>query len=153
SSLAVEEFVGRLRAHGIRRIVDVRRFPTSRSFPHFDQEPLRGALSEAGIEYRWLGPNLGGFRSGGYEAYMRTQAFAAGIAELRDLATGLPTAIMCSEGLFFRCHRRFIAEELVRQGWRVVHILDARRTQEHRPKRTGHEASGGPTHEHAQNHH
>jgi predicted lipopolysaccharide heptosyltransferase III len=149
SSLGMEEFVARLRAHGIRRVVDVRRFPTSRSFPHFNQEALRSALAQVGIDYRWLGESLGGFRTGGYPNYMRTPTFAEGISELQRLAKALPTAIMCSEALFFRCHRRFIADELVARGWRVVDIIDARRAKEHRAQADGHEASGGAHGEHA----
>ncbi|MBC7187767.1 MAG: DUF488 family protein, partial [Calditrichaeota bacterium] len=156
SSLSLEEFLARLRAHGIRRLVDVRRFPTSRAFPHFDREALAATLSAAGIDYRWLGEGLGGFRSGGYQGYVQTPEFGAALAELKTLADGLPTAVMCSEALFFRCHRRFIAEELVRQGWRVVHIIDLSRTQEHRLRQAYHaeqDMGGETTHGQAKGHH
>ncbi len=155
SSLPSEEFLGRLRAHGVRRVVDVRRFPTSRAFPHFAQNELASMLQSAGIDYRWLGERLGGFRSGGYESYTCTAAFREGIKELMTLAREVPTAVMCSEALFFRCHRRFIADELVRQQWRVLHILDSHRIQEHRLRQelAGQETNGGADHDHPQAHH
>ncbi|MDZ7337237.1 MAG: DUF488 family protein [candidate division KSB1 bacterium] len=152
STLSSEEFLARLRAHGIARVVDVRRFPTSRRYPHFCREELASALKGQGIDYRWLGDTLGGFRSGGYEGYMHTAPFLAGLNTLMELARGMPTAVVCSEALFFRCHRRFIADELVRHQWRVLHILDGRRTQEHRLRHetTGHETNRGVQHDHAQ---
>ncbi|MDH7559126.1 MAG: glycosyltransferase family 9 protein [bacterium] len=155
SSLSLAEFVARLRAHGIRRVVDVRRFPTSRAFPHFSRDALAATLPAAGIDYRWLGQGLGAFRSGGYQGYMQTPDFAAALAELKSLAGELRTAVMCSEALFFRCHRRFIAEELVRQGWRVVHIIDESHTREHRLRQahhSGQDMGGGSTDDQAEGH-
>jgi len=65
---------------------------------------------------------------------MQTRTFAAGLERLAELAAGEPTAVMCAEKLFFRCHRRYIADALVRLGWRVVHIFDERRAQPHKPR-------------------
>lgn len=156
SSLSLADFLARLQAHGIQRVVDVRRFPTSRAFPHFDRQALAAALPAAGIDYRWLGQGLGGFRSGGYQSYVQTPEFGAALTELKTMAAGLPTAVMCSEALFFRCHRRFIAEELVRQGWQVVHIIDQSRTQEHRLRDADHseqDMGRGTAHDQAEGHH
>jgi uncharacterized protein (DUF488 family) len=127
STRTPEEFVACCRAFGVRRIADVRRFPTSRTFPQFVREAFATFLRDAGIEYAHLGPALGGYRPGGYEAYTATPAFAAGLAELERLARGAPTAVVCSERLPWRCHRRFIARALEARGWRVVHIIEPHR--------------------------
>ena len=121
STRSLEEFLGLLRAHGVRIAVDVRRFPKSR-FPHFSQQELRRALQEAGFDYHWLGDLLGGYRKGGYEAYMRTPEFEEGIRRLKDLATQGPTAYFCCERLPWRCHRRFITRRLRQEGCEVVEI-------------------------------
>ncbi|MFP4056156.1 MAG: DUF488 family protein [Candidatus Brocadiia bacterium] len=121
-----------LAAHGIRCLIDVRRFPRSRKNPQFDRPELGAALPRAGIRYLWMGEELGGFRKGGYRAYMGTGAFAAALSRLEALASQAPTAVMCAEKLFFRCHRRFIADVLARRGWRVVHIIEPDRWQVHR---------------------
>ena len=134
STLSADGFVALLRAHGIRLVADVRRFPVSKKNPQHNREALRAALAEAGIGYEWLGESLGGYRKGGYEAHMQTRTFAAGLERLAELAAGEPTAVMCAEKLFFRCHRRYIADALVRLGWRVVHIFDERRAQLHKPR-------------------
>ncbi len=132
STLSSEEFVARLQAHGIRCLVDIRRFPTSRKHPQFTREHLSETLQQGQIRYIWQGERLGGYRTGGYERYMTTEAFAAGLQELTHVARQQPTAIMCAELLFFRCHRRFVAQRLVEQGWKVLHILDQGRIYEHK---------------------
>jgi len=132
STLGQDELASLLAAYEIHALVDVRSFPRSRKNPQFDREALDQALPTAGIRYVWMGEGLGGYRDGGYEAHMRTAAFATALAELEAVANSSPTAVMCAEKLFFRCHRRFIADALVRRGWRVVHIFDARRAQGHK---------------------
>ncbi|MFW6164024.1 MAG: DUF488 family protein [Planctomycetota bacterium] len=126
-----DQLVALLEGYGVRCLVDVRRFPRSRKNPQFNREAREGALPAAGLDYRWLGEGLGGFREGGYAAYMGTDAFAGALAELEAVAGQQPTAVMCAEKLFFRCHRRFLADALVRRGWRVVHVIEADRAQEH----------------------
>lgn len=121
STRSLEEFVGLLRSHGIRMAVDVRRFPTSR-FPHFKREALEEGLRREGIGYLWLGNLLGGYRKGGYEAYMATEAFERGLSQLKALAEQGPTAIFCSERFPWRCHRRFIGKRLRGEGWEVVDL-------------------------------
>jgi uncharacterized protein (DUF488 family) len=132
STRQIEDFVCLLRRFRIEALVDVRRFPQSR-FDHFTQKNLSQELESRGIRYFYLGDVLGGFRKEGYETHTRTQDFTGGIRKLERIAAGLVTAFMCAERFPWRCHRRFIAQDLERQGWRVIHILDEERTWE--PKR------------------
>ncbi len=134
SDRSLEDFLAALEAYGIVTAVDVRSFPTSRRHEHFKREALGEALSAAGIRYVWLGDRLGGYREGGYQAHMRTDAFTSGVAGLEALASEAPTAFFCAERLPRRCHRRFITGELEARGWEVVHILDAASTW--RPEET-----------------
>jgi uncharacterized protein (DUF488 family) len=127
STLAIEEFIALLKAYGIEQLADVRHYPASR-FEHFRKANLAGSLEAAGISYVWLGESLGGYRKGGYEAYMATEAFKAGLEELMALARQKKTAIMCGEKLPWKCHRRFIGAALAAKGWQIIHIIDAKRT-------------------------
>jgi uncharacterized protein (DUF488 family) len=120
--LALEEFVRRLQTHGITALADVRRFPTSKKHPHFARNNLAAALNARGTVYHWLGESLGGYRTGGYEAYMNTDAFRRGCEELARLAQNQPLAFMCAELDYRGCHRRFIAAYLQKQGIDVWHI-------------------------------
>jgi len=134
STHTAHALVALLQAYGIELVADVRSFPVSRKNPQHNREVLSEALARSGIAYEWLGESLGGYRKGGYEAHMQTPRFAEGLARLESLAAEKATAIMCAEKLFFRCHRRHIADALVRRGWRVVHIFDERRAQPHKPR-------------------
>ena len=87
-------------------------------------------MDDAGIEYVHI-PPLGGYRKGGYEKHVTTVEFADGIRTLVDLASSKPTAIMCAEAVFFRCHRRYVADALVRAGHEVRHIFPDGRAQSH----------------------
>ncbi len=127
STRGLDEFIGLLRARGISRVCDVRSFPVSRRYPHFSRQTLASALEEAGIAYSWFGDRLGGYRQGGYEAHMRTSEFLSGLGELEELAQMETCALVCAELLPWRCHRRHIAAALRERGWRVVHVIDARR--------------------------
>lgn len=123
-----EEFLDVLAAWGIRRVCDVRSFPSSRRFPHFSRETLSASLEDNGIEYLWMGELLGGYRKGGYQAHMETAEFREGIEALERAAAESPTAVVCAELLPWKCHRRFIASVLESRGWEVVHILDTHRS-------------------------
>lgn len=127
STRSPEELLALLRQHGIRAVVDVRRFPSSRRHPHFNRAALAAWLGEAGVTYRYLGGELGGYRPGGYESFARTKTFQEGISKLAALALKEPAAILCSERFPWRCHRRFIAQHLAASGWEVRHILDEKR--------------------------
>ncbi len=127
STRSQEEFVALLKSYQIDQLLDVRRFPTSR-FDHFRREDLSELLKKEGIGYSYLGRELGGYRTGGYESYTGSAAFNQGIAVLEELASEKRCVIMCAEKLPWRCHRRFIAQALERRGWQVIHILDQGRT-------------------------
>jgi len=121
STRTIDEFLALLRENDIELLADIRRFPTSR-WPQFKQPALRERLAAAGIEYVHLAA-LGGYRSGGYVAFSQTPEFATGIESLLVLAAKKRTAIMCAEAVFFRCHRRYVADALVRRGVDVEHIM------------------------------
>ena len=131
SSRGPEEFLKVLKAYGIERVVDVRRFPTSR-YEHFRKENLMALLESEGIEYVYMGRELGGYRKGGYEAYMDGEEFKEALELLEALGREKATAFLCSERLPWRCHRRFIGVALARRGWDVIHIVEEGRTW--RPK-------------------
>ncbi len=145
STHSIEEFVGMLQAHGIRRLVDVRTIPKSRRNPQFSQETLAKSLQNAGIEYRHL-PGLGGLRHPykdsintawrnasfrGYADYMQTPEFDENVSNLVAIASEAPTAIMCAEAVPWRCHRSLVADALVARGIPVLEILSATKSQPH----------------------
>ena len=135
SNRSLQEFIKLLKKYNIKRIIDVRRFPTSRHVPHFKKEVLERELPKQNIEYYWLGDLLGGFRPGGYIKYMETEEFSKGLRKLLEIAGREGrTAIMCRERLWFKCHRRFISDRLVELGYKVIHIIDDERTYEHKRK-------------------
>lgn len=146
STRSIDDFLDALAAHDIEALADVRRFPGSRRLPWFGAEPLERSLAERGVAYRWL-PALGGRRRPlpdspndgwrhpafrGYADHIATEEFADGLAELLAIAGGLRTAFMCSELLWWRCHRRIIADVLTSLGATVVHIRDAHDSEVHR---------------------
>jgi len=145
STRSLDEFLSLLRAHGIRSLVDVRRFPGSRRCPHFGAAALPEPLGAAGIRYRHE-PMLGGGRTpvagspnGAWRsASLRGYADHMGSQECRDalerlLAEGadLATVLMCAEAVPWRCHRQLLADALVARGSEVRHILDAGRSRPH----------------------
>lgn len=145
SSLEADAFVELLRAHGIRQLADVRTLPASRRHPHFNREALETALPPHGVAYRHF-PALGGRRRPrpdspntawqhpafrGYADYMETPVFQTGLAALCDFAQGAPTAIMCAEAVWWKCHRRLLADVLVAGGVPVFHILSAAAPKPH----------------------
>lgn len=100
----------------------MRHYPRSRRNPQSNQDLLTSELPRRGIAYVW-DEDLGGFRTGGYQAYMATPTFAAGLRRLERLVARATTCIMCAEVVWFRCHRRFIARQMVARGYRVTHIV------------------------------
>lgn len=139
---STDELLAVLRSGGVGRVVDVRRFPGSRRHPHFGREALAAALAEAGVAYEWGGQELGGRRSGvepsrhpalrnasfrAYADHMDTPAFRSALERLLDdVRAGPPAAVMCSETLWWRCHRRLIADAAVLAGTPVTHLVDER---------------------------
>lgn len=145
STRSWDDFLAILAAHGIGAIADVRRFPGSRRYPWFASEAMADALPAAGLEYRWL-PQLGGRRKlvpgspngawrnasfQGYADHLASDEFAEGLAAALELAARTPTALMCAEAVWWRCHRRLIADLLLHRGGEVLHILDIAPAQAH----------------------
>jgi uncharacterized protein (DUF488 family) len=145
STRPLDEFLGLLSSHSIEAVADVRRYPGSRRWPHFARESLQIELDNRGVHYHWF-PELGGRRTPapdspntawrsaafrGYADYMATEAFAEGLIRLVNLASGLRTAIMCAEAVWWRCHRGLIADVLRWLGFDVVHILGPGSTSSH----------------------
>lgn len=118
-----EDFIEILLAYGIGALIDVRSFPKSRIVT-YNRENIEKLLLQNGIEYHFLGRELGGFRKGGYEAYTLTEGFLQGIVRLEAIARERPSVFLCAERFPWKCHRRWIARELQKRGWRVEHIID-----------------------------
>jgi uncharacterized protein (DUF488 family) len=127
-----DELVALLSEASIELLVDVRSYPKSH-LPHFCRSELERLLPEAGIEYCWLGDDLGGLRSGGYLAHMSTPRFARGLERLAAAATRRRAALCCAEIDPDRCHRRHIADALAERGWQVRHLLHAGTKRRHQP--------------------
>jgi uncharacterized protein (DUF488 family) len=141
----VEEFIELLTQAGVRRLVDVRSFPGSRRHPQFGRDALEAELEAAGIDYAWR-RDLGGFRKPradsphvalrnpgfrGYADYMEGPEFERALAWLTDTSHRTPTAIMCAETVWWRCHRRMISDALLVAGWDVIHVLGPGRPAAH----------------------
>lgn len=147
STRTLPELIAALQAHNIRTLVDIRSFPMSRRLPHFNRESLEQELPRAGIAYVWM-KELGGRRKKqredsphvalrndsfrNYADYMLTEAFVRGIEELLRLAAQAPTAIMCAERVYFRCHRMLVSDYLVAHGHEVLHIDGAGPVRPHK---------------------
>lgn len=120
----LDEFIVLLIQAGVAQVVDVRRYPGSRRWPWFRRQALQHGLVQRGITYHWLGKWLGGFTQPPYPEYMVTETFREGLDRVMKLARISPTALLCAEKDWRRCHRRFIAQALVERGWEVVHLVD-----------------------------
>jgi uncharacterized protein (DUF488 family) len=146
STRAIDEFISLIQANDIKLLADVRSLPGSRHYPQFNREMLAGSLGKAGIHYEHF-PELGGRRKPrsdsrnrawrnasfrGYADYMETEEFRKGVERLLDLAAGAgPTAIMCAEAVWWRCHRSLISDYLKAADIEVMHILDANKVEPH----------------------
>jgi uncharacterized protein (DUF488 family) len=145
STREIEEFVGLLSGYGIGVLADVRRYPASRKFPHFNTENLSASLEGSGMEYLPL-PELGGRRRPrpdsrntawrnlsfrGYADYMESDDFRSGVGRLLESARARRTAVMCSELLWWRCHRALVADHLKADGVHVIHILGPEKSAVH----------------------
>ena len=147
STLSFEQFASLLKEFEIRLLADIRHYPSSRKFPHFNRPALSERLAAENIDYLWLealggrrhtaagyeSPNMGlrspGFRS--YADYMATEQFRSGVRKLLSAAAKTRTAFMCAEKLFWRCHRRLLSDYLTAQGVQVVHIMDPGKSSIH----------------------
>lgn len=145
-TLAAEAFASLLDEADVKHVVDVRSFPGSRHNPQFGREEMERWLPVTGHEYAWM-RELGGrrrptagsrhpalrneaFRA--YADYMETEPFRAGVEDLLGLATGESLAVMCSESVWWRCHRRLLADYLVLvHGADVIHLMHDDRLTPH----------------------
>jgi uncharacterized protein (DUF488 family) len=124
STRSFEEFLEILKSYGIEQVVDVRSFPVSKRFPHFSQEILKSKLTKRGFAYVYLGRELGGYRKSGYENHLKMNLFKKGLEALKELAERRVTVFICAEKFPWKCHRRFIAQELEKESWQVKHIIE-----------------------------
>jgi uncharacterized protein (DUF488 family) len=145
SNHPIEEFLDILKAHSVERVLDVRRFPASRKWPHFNMEALAKNLGGAGVDYVGM-PDLGGRRKPradsphvawrsdafrGYADYMDTEEFAGEFARAMSLARENRSALMCAEALPWRCHRSILADAFLARGWDVFEILSEKEARPH----------------------
>lgn len=145
STHSFAEFLTMLNSFQIKLLADIRSLPGSRKFPQFNKEDLKESLEENGIRYLHL-KDLGGRRKvrkdsinnrwrndsfKGYADYMETKEFTAAIKELEQLALKETTAYMCSEAVWWRCHRSMVSDYLKAKGWEVLHIMAVGKSQEH----------------------
>lgn len=146
-TLPAEEFADLVRGAGVGRVVDVRSYPGSRRHPHFGREAMATWLPEAGVAYDWA-PDLGGRRKPrpdspnvalrheafrAYADHMASAPFLAGLDRLlAAVAAGPPTAVMCAESVWWRCHRRLLADAAcLLRGAEVLHLFHDGRLREH----------------------
>jgi uncharacterized protein (DUF488 family) len=146
STRGFDELLNLLRQYAIACLIDVRKAPASRRMPHFAKQELERTLPRAGIEYlhiKELGgwrkpvpdsPNTGWRTKGfqGYADYMSTSDFEQALTRVTEIAATQPTAIMCAEALWWRCHRMLISDALVTRGWRVLHVGAGSSPEDHR---------------------
>jgi uncharacterized protein (DUF488 family) len=145
STRTLKEFGDMLHSFQIETVIDIRSYPGSRRYPQFNKEALEISLRENNIQYSHL-KELGGRRKAnadskntawrhgafrGYADYMETAEFKQGIEELEEIALKQRTAYMCSEAVWWRCHRSMVSDYLKVHGWKVMHIMAIEKAEEH----------------------
>lgn len=145
STRTLEELLEMLDSFQIKAVVDIRSYPGSRRYPHFNKENLEVTLPSNDVQYFHI-KKLGGRRKvnidskntawrhpafRGYADYMETEEFKEGIQQLEQIAMQQPTAFMCSEAVWWRCHRSMVSDFLKVRGWKVLHIMGIGKDQEH----------------------
>ena len=146
STHSIEEFIAMLQAFDIKIVADIRSLPVSNKFPQFNQDNLKIALEEVGIQYLHL-TDLGGRRKAkkdskntswknisfrGYADYMETEQFENAVQNMEAIAEEETLAYMCSEAVWWRCHRSMVSDYLKAKNWEVFHIMGVGKVQEHR---------------------
>lgn len=146
STRSLDEFLNMLRSFNIKILTDIRSLPGSRRFPQYNMENLKTSLEEIGVQYIHLA-DLGGRRKvkkdsknnlwnndsfRGYADYMETEEFENAIVKLEHIALEQPTAYMCAEAVWWRCHRSMVSDYLKAKGWAVLHIMATGKVQEHK---------------------
>jgi uncharacterized protein (DUF488 family) len=157
STRTSEEFIALLVENAVNLLVDVRRFPMSRRYPHFNREELAASLNEAAIGYVHA-EVLGGRRSPrkdsrntawrnaqfrGYADHMDTPEYRAAISELVKRANKEVQAVMCAEAVPWRCHRNLLADALVARSVEVRHIIQPGKADAHTLNKDAHVLDGG----------
>lgn len=146
STLPLDKFIDILKKNNIKCLVDVRSYPGSSKFPHFNKAKFKKNLEGNNITYYHI-PELGGRRRkisnihtsikldsfAGYADHMLTEEFNKGMKELKKIARKCKTAYMCSESLYWKCHRRMISDKLVFEGWNVYHLGISKNDIKHEP--------------------
>ena len=145
STRSLDEFLALLHSFHIRLLADIRNYPGSRRYPHFNKEALEVSLPANSIQYLHL-KELGGRRKPvegstntawrhnafrGYADYMQTDEFKKAIEILEAAAQKQATAYMCSEAVWWSCHRALVSDYLKWKGWTVLHIMDIGKATEH----------------------
>lgn len=145
STHSMDDFIKILKSFKIETVVDVRRYPGSRKFPHFNKDQLSLFLPENGITYTHL-EDLGGRRKvnkestntawrllsfRGYADYMETTVFKNAMKDLESISKNSRVAYMCSEAVWWSCHRSMISDYLKVKGYRVIHIMGENKSMEH----------------------
>lgn len=123
SNRSISEFLEILKEYKIETVIDVRRYPRSKWFPHFKKENLENFLKENKIDYCHF-EKLGGYRTSGYEAYTQTKEFKENLEDLIKLAKEKTSVVICAERLPWKCHRAFIARELENKKIKIIHIIE-----------------------------
>lgn len=156
STHPILEFIKMLQSFGIEMLADIRTYPGSRFCPQFNEDRLQISLAEAAIDYEHM-PQLGGRRKTsahskntawrnasfrGYADYMETDEFKKGIEELEAIALKKPTAYMCSEAYWMRCHRSLVSDYLKARGWDVEHITGIALSTKHTYTEPAHVVKG-----------
>jgi uncharacterized protein (DUF488 family) len=146
STRTLDELVELLRAHGVRRVIDIRTIPRSRHNPQYNRETLGPALRSRKIGYVHL-KGLGGLRRAkpnsrnlgwhnasfrGFADYMQAPEFEAALRRAIELSKGKSSALMCAEAVPWRCHRSLVADSLVARKLRVEHIMSVTRANRHK---------------------
>lgn len=145
STRSIEEFISILKSLKIELLADIRTYPGSKRYPHFNKENLEQTLSVEKIIYQHMA-RLGGRRKPlkdskntawkndsfrGYADYMETKEFQGAINQLEEPAGKYKTAYMCSEAVWWRCHRSLVSDYLKWKGWNVLHIMAENRSEKH----------------------
>lgn len=146
SNRSIETFIGLLKENGIELLADIRTVPRSRANPQFDRDALPASLTQAGIGYEHMAA-LGGLRGKAptlpsdvnglwenqsfhnYADYALSEQFRAGLQHLRGEGHRRRCALMCAEAVWWRCHRRIVADYLIAAGEAVFHIMEGGRVE------------------------
>lgn len=141
----VNEFINILKSFDIKNLIDVRAFPGSRRYPQYNKENLADTLKANEIKYKHM-EGLGGRRKPlpdseniawrndsfrGYADYMKSDSFKLNIQQLEEIATTERTVYMCSEAVWWHCHRALISDYLKVKGWEAQHIMSENKSTEH----------------------